>query len=148
MKIIFLDFDGVINPSMKFSSTGDFSKICCQNLQSILKAVPDATVVISSSWRTYGLAACKDILKGCGIDPKRVVDVTEGSKKEGEFGREHHIEKWLRLHPEVDTFVILDDEAEVPDLKSNYVNTNSVIGLTSADADKAIEILSKTSKLH
>lgn len=148
MKVIFTDFDGMINPQMKFSSTGDFSKICCQNLNIILKAVPEAVIVVSSSWRTYGLAACKDILKGCGIDPDRVIDITPGQKKERGLEREHHIEEWLRLHPETDTFVILDDELEAQDLKSNYVQTNSVIGLTSGDSEKAIKILNKDNKLH
>lgn len=148
MKVLFLDFDGVINPFMKFSSTGEFSKACCANVNLLLIKVPTLRIVVSSSWRTYGLAACRDILKANGIDPTKVIDITEMPAKDRGLDREHHIERWLRLHPETVNFVILDDEAEIPDLKKKYVETNSYVGLTSSDVDRALKILGEDSKLH
>ena len=150
MKILFLDFDGVINPFMRFSSTGEFSKIACSHIQNMLIKMPDLRIVVSSSWRTYGLPAVRDILKTNGIDPTKVIDVTEGPKetKDQPVARDHHIRHWLQAHPEIDNFVILDDEAELPDFKHKYVKPNPYVGLTQKDMENAIKILQSESKLH
>ena len=143
MKILFLDFDGVINPLLKYDGHGKFSKIACSHVQTMLVKIPDLRIVVSSSWRVYGLPAVRDILKTNGIDPTKVIDVTEGPKEKPnqKHAREHHIEHWLRVHPEVDNFVILDDEAEIDDLKEHYVNTNPYVGFTQRDMEKALKIL-------
>jgi len=150
MKILFLDFDGVINPLLNFSGTGDFSKIACSHIQMMLTKVPDLRIVVSSSWRTYGLPACRDILKRNGIDSTKVIDTTEGPKEKhgNKFERDHHVANWLKAHPEIDSFVIIDDEAEFPDFKHKYVKPNAYVGFTQRDMEKALSILGSDSKLH
>ena len=150
MKILFLDFDGVINPFMRFSSTGSFSKIACSHIEHILTTMPDVRIVVSSSWRTYGLAACRDILKSNGIDPTKVIDITPGHKetRHKPTQRDHHILRWLDAHPEIDNYVIVDDEAELPDFKHKYVQPNAYVGFTEKDMKKALKILASESKLH
>jgi hypothetical protein len=140
MKILFLDFDGVIKPLYK-----DFSKEACKLVNDLLIKEPGLRIVVSSSWRVYGLQEVRGILRELGIDPIKVIDVTPGFPEHGLKTRDHHIKVWLRNHP-VDNFVILDDEAEMPDFKKKYVNTDSNIGLTEKDAERALSILEKSSK--
>lgn len=136
MKILFLDFDGVIKPLH-----ADFSKDACRRVSDLLVKEPNLRIVVSSSWREQGLQACRGILAGLGIDPIKVIDVTPGQPEHALKTRDHHIKKWLRDHKDVENFVILDDEAEMPDFSKKYVNTDSYIGLTDKGAEKAIEIL-------
>jgi histidinol phosphatase-like enzyme len=59
MKVIFLDFDGVLNSiqdSIFYSRTkGDygfkFSPLACSNIQWLLEQDPSIKIVISSTWR-------------------------------------------------------------------------------------------------
>lgn len=136
MKIIFLDFDGVIKPLH-----AEFSKEACNRVAHLLVKDASLRIVVSSSWRQYGLQTCRGILRDLGIDPIKVIDVTEGLPEHAPKTRDHHIKKWLRDHPGVRNFVILDDEAEMPDFAHKYVNTNSYVGLTEKDAEKALQIL-------
>jgi hypothetical protein len=58
-------------------------------------------------------------------------------------GRE--IAEWIRQYTEdggsVESFVILDDDADMEELMPYLIKTPFEIGLTEADADKAIEML-------
>jgi histidinol phosphatase-like enzyme len=143
VKILFLDFDGVINPHNQFDLSGDFSKTACSHVQMMLTKIPDLRIVVSSSWREKGLPAVREILKSNGIDSTKVIDITEGPKeKHGEKkAREHHIEHWLNSHPEIEKFVIIDDEAELKELKHKYVKPNPYVGFTQKDMESALKIL-------
>jgi hypothetical protein len=63
-RIIFLDIDGVLATGEVLSHTGSwtFTPRCVANLQRILADVPDAELVISSSWREETIQATKDHL--------------------------------------------------------------------------------------
>ncbi len=143
MKILFLDFDGVLNPFMHFSHTGKFSAVCSGHIRDMLIKEPTLRIVVSSTWRSKGLDSVRAILKNIGIDPTKVIGVTPGPFSEHGLDREHHIEKWLNAHKDVSNFVIIDDMAEIPDLQNKYVITNSYVGCTEADKNKALEILSR-----
>lgn len=135
MKILFLDFDGVIKPLHS-----DFSKEAVQRVNDLLSKEASLRIVVSSSWRCYGLLVVRGILRDLGIDPIKVIDVTEGMPEHAPKTRDHHVKKWLRDHP-VDNFVIIDDEAEMPDFLHKYVHTDAKAGFTEADKEKALKIL-------
>lgn len=135
MKILFLDFDGVIKPLHS-----DFSKEAVQRVNDLLSKEASLRIVVSSSWRCYGLLVVRGILRDLGIDPIKVIDVTEGMPEHAPKTRDHHVKKWLRDHP-VDNFVIIDDEAEMPDFLHKYVHTDAKVGFTEADKEKALKIL-------
>jgi hypothetical protein len=136
-----LDFDGVINNFHTHSNaTGtDFSATACTNLNKLLKHFPDLNIVVSSSWRMYGLLKMKEILAKNGIDPNRVIDIT--GDEEGERGNQ--IQAWLDRHSEVDSFVILDDDMDMGHLIKYLVHTNAYVGLTEENVKDAIKILNK-----
>lgn len=147
MKVLFLDFDGVLNLWPNPSRSGEFHKPSCINLEMLLNKVPSLKIVVSSSWRTYGLDAVRDILKSNGIDPRRVIDVTGNEQSEtnpvehkGDH-RGHQVECWLKRNPNVTAFACLDDESDYDNIKANLVNTNKFIGITQANVERVLEIL-------
>lgn len=136
MKVIFLDFDGVLAPYGNRYEAGKFSKSCVENLNKILKACPEVKIVISSSWRRHGLTYVKDMLDKNGIDSSKVIGITPEDKAT----REHHIQVYLDAHKDIEKFAILDDD-HMDVLKSHWVRTNKFIGLTETESKNAIEIL-------
>lgn len=147
MRVLFLDFDGVLNLFPKPSRSGAFHKAACVNLEMLLNKVPDLKIVVSSSWRAFGYDAVKDILKSNGIDPRRVLDVLGDEKDEKNPNahkgnhRGHQVECWLKKHPKVQSFAIIDDESDFEGFKGKMVKTNKFAGLTQANVERLMEIL-------
>jgi len=118
MKVIFLDFDGVINSEASFryevrrktQSVGDtLSPIACSNLQYILDQDADIKLVISSTWRKlHSLEELKHILQAYGVNGNKVLSKTP-CVFSGDRG--HEIRLWLDENPNVTKYVILDDDS-------------------------------------
>lgn len=161
MKVIFLDIDGVLNVIPK--EYDDFGGIFHSNFIDNLRKIIDETnakIVISSTWRFGGFQRMKDMWKFrdypgevIGITPdlwRRSIDEDSHEK----IDRGHEIESWLNLHPEVDNYVILDDDNDfLPNQRRNFVRTSNNInhpdcidigyGLTKICTDDAIRILNR-----
>lgn len=114
-----------------------FCPIACSNLQFILDQVPDAKIVVSSVWRTWGMEALGQILNRNGIDTTRLYSVT--GREPGVRGTQ--IKAWLERNPETKSFVIIDDDADMEPLMDRLVKTHSYHGLNLVEAEKAIELL-------
>lgn len=136
MKVIFLDFDGVLAPYGNRYEAGKFSKSCVKNFNKILDAHIDVLIVISSSWRRHGLEYVKDMLDKNGINKNRVIGITPFSND----SRENHIEAYLKENENIDQFIIIDDD-HMDVLKSRWIKTNQHVGLTETEAKKAIDLL-------
>lgn len=99
-----------------------------------------AEIVLSSSWRWYKEQrnTIHKQLKRKNID---FIDTTpiEITVK---MSRADEINAWLEKHPDIDNYVILDDE-EIKDIKLNphWVKTTFKHGLTRDKAEQAIKIL-------
>jgi hypothetical protein len=171
MKIIFLDFDGVLNSAASFlyedrKRSGKGRKhrqsfcpvnetlchVCTSNFKHILDQVQNAQIVISSSWRThYDLDWLRAKLEEYGIDGKRVIDKTPvvlPEKMSMHVERGVEIKAWLDAHPEVTNFVILDDNYIGPPFQDNhidpgpnFVKSHWNVGLTLPLAVQAVKIL-------
>lgn len=76
MKIIFLDIDGVLNvyPQGHDEFGATFHPHFEQNLRSVIEAT-DAKIVITSTWRSVGLAEMKRMWAARGL-PGEVIDIT------------------------------------------------------------------------
>ena len=108
-----------------------------------LKKIVEATnaeIVLSSSWRWYKETRDKihRQLRQKGIDfvdtTPREIDIT--------MSRGAEIKAWLDNHPEVEKFVILDDdELQIEEYLPYHVKTNFKYGLTREKAAEAIKIL-------
>jgi KaiC/GvpD/RAD55 family RecA-like ATPase len=104
MKIIFLDIDGVLN-CKKTSNPRRFPYIVDRRLLARLKRLLDRTgakVVLSSTWR-YDPAGVFSAKHG-GIP---FIDVTPDMPKRP---RRDEILAWLKKHPKVSRFAVIDDE--------------------------------------
>ena len=142
MKVLFLDFDGVLNLIPTSSNDGKFYKPAMINLEFLLNKIPDLRIVVSSTWRRNGLESVKEILKENGIDPRKVIDITGHEKSSDDRDhRGYQVECWLKRNPEVKRFAIVDDQTDFVPLKHKLVKTSSHRGLTQANVEKLIGIL-------
>ena len=154
MKIIFCDCDGVIN-----RISGEYSTPLRQSGGILIMSEPelvfrinlivdrtDCELVLSSSWRH--LPNWREVMKANGI-VKHFLDRTEvetlkhgehngGSKKGGTYVRcrGNVIAAWLKEHPDVEKYAILDDDADfLAEQIPNFFQTDPALGLTQAIAD-------------
>lgn len=159
MKIIFLDFDGVLNSQryMESDAYGTGKGLAFGHSQIDPKAVEllnkmidvtDARVVISSSWRhIWSRDEIGRMLKQRGFrHPSSIIDITPSLMSQ----RGDEIAQWLGQADEgrriggekIDGYVILDDSTDMhPDQMEHFVQTNPDTGLTSQDVNRAISIL-------
>ena len=140
MKIIFLDFDGVITTP---ASRGCLS---AQKMQ-LVKKIVDATgakIVISSSWRRRDVESTLEEITDSGnpfvngtpfLMPEAVAGITAcmyafkfgDAAKHYRVYRGVEILRYLDEHPEVESYVILGDDADMllPQ-KEHFVQTDAV----------------------
>lgn len=164
-KLIFLDIDGVLNtrdwhsrmtkdtPRDEFGWV--FDPVAVENLGHIIKET-GAAIVISSSWKFLGMAKLREMWKIRNL-PGTLLDITPNTVSdevllnanldEMELGvcRGNEIKEWLSRHKgEVSNYVIIDDFDDLlPEQENHVVLTDSLIGITEWDAEKAIRILNR-----
>jgi hypothetical protein len=90
----------------------------------------------------FGYEAVRDILKANGIDPRKVIGITGDEEEGGKNNRGYQIECWLKKHPEVKKFAVVDDESyDMKLVSSRLVKTDRYVGLTQANVERLIQLL-------
>lgn len=122
MKVIFLDFDGVIIHNVKMKCTNEEGRAfraadpLCISLLNILIAATGAKVVISSTWRKHHkIEWIRAMLCRSGFKfPEEVISMTPDHTgiEWTSYLRGNEITAWLKLHPEVTNYVVLDDDGD------------------------------------
>lgn len=153
MKVIFLDFDGVIT-SLKskwrlMPDKMDLVRRICEET--------DAKIVISSSWRMADLKNTISYIT-CPIapyvdgNPYSLVEFTIGVtdflfKDNDKSPRGDEIKAWLDSHPNVEDYIILDDNGfDFYDFQlPHYIETSYETGISEDDVEKAIKYFKKSS---
>jgi len=142
MKIIFLDIDGVL-VTTKTARTNTAAPACIEVLNKII-ADTGASIVISSSWKHYGLPWLRDKLNEWGVVGS-VIDLTPTARitttQRELLPRSYDVVLWLYNYRDVESFLILDDEDEFLDLREFHVRTYWETGLNWDDFPRAIRIL-------
>ena len=151
--IVFLDFDGVLNTeqyqarlTVDDKPTKDtwgplFDPHAVENLRQILDEM-DAQIVISSSWRyVHSLDSLRTMWVTRDL-PGEILDTLACGATDISRGEE--IECWLERNDRPDYVIIDDLDDFFPAQRDHYVETNPIVGITEADAQKAIEILQKS----
>ena len=166
-RFIFLDVDGVLNSGRyqrELRAQGEtgrdafgsrFDPQAIDALRMLLER-SGAQLVITSSWRTEGLAAMRNLWQ-CRSLPGVVADITPfymygayriSPQDEPFIGftpgcRGLEIAEWLARHAESDaSYVIIDDEEDfLLRQASRWVRVDPETGLTAADVRKAMSIL-------
>lgn len=158
MKVLFLDFDGVLNSAQeviyhrKGKNDGiidleTFCPIACSNLQALLARMSDLKIVISSTWRFRGKDGCAEILNLNGIDGSRVIDITPRKPIEGAKGRGDYIQAWLDKHPEVTQFAIIDDDSDMCHLMDHFFKIDNFHGLQLRTVQEILKYFGEDTKL-
>lgn len=143
MKVIFLDFNGVLDTHFKMDEI-DYDNL--QRLKFIV-SVTGAKIVISSSlkntyWRSGMIRGLlKEVIDRLISEGMDVIDFTPMMDS-----REDEIKLYLDNHPEVSSYVILDDDYDMISMKEHMVklpcqNIEGSLGLTDEYMKQALEIL-------
>lgn len=145
-KIIFLDVDGVLNNeswAIRCAEESNYYPLFEYGLEyralSLLADIvreTGASVVISSSWRK--IRPAKESLLFY-LDHWNIPLAGETPYIGGIRGDD--IQAWLDEHPEVERFVILDDNDDMGDLIPHLVQTTWKNGLQPIHKDAAIHLL-------
>lgn len=146
MKLIFLDFDGVLlTRDFRYFEMGYFGSDpnSIKNLNKIIEAT-GAKIVVSSTYR-HGESESSLCTR---LRRWGVVDYGVIGKTPSLWGQPRGLEIQLFLnewyedgHEDIDSFVILDDRQDMAHLNDHLILTDNSLGLTEADADKAICVL-------
>lgn len=149
MKLLFLDFDGVLNSTQYasqrtrtslFGTLEDLDPVACGLLKTFLNSHPDLKVVVSSTWRKYyDLPGLKKLFNQSGLDGDKILGVTPVI---------HNQVRGVEIQSFLDTvncesFVILDDDADMGHLLPFLVQTDVDLGLQPQDLVLATKILIK-----
>lgn len=167
-KVIFLDFDGVLNTEnyqARLRSEGkpqwdDFGQLfdpeAVENLKMVLDAVPGVLLVINSSWKLEGLNTMEALWKTRelpgsihSVTPDYVPDLLNIDLNDYEniallAGKGNEVKQWLEENaPRGCKYVIFDDIPDfLPDQEDHLVCTDPRKGITVEDAVAAIKMLS------
>ena len=143
MKVIFLDFNGVLDTWEKMD------EIAPDNLKRLMYIVEEtgAKIVISSSVKNRyfvdGVLSymCRYLIDTLTQNGLEVIGMTPYAS-----GREEEIKLYLEAHPEIDRFCILDDDYYMESMKDNLIKLPSQMseqskGLEDIHVSQAIKIL-------
>lgn len=162
-KIIFLDFDGVIqidnhsDPWVGNSTLLDgyedrdeygllFDNGCVERLQQLIEET-DANVVISSSWRHLGLSVMMDMWMERQM-PGELLDIIpmydqQSTGRTDSMSRGECIQEWLEDN-KCECYVIIDDVNDFLKEQFDYfIETDYYLGFQEEDLEKAIGILNR-----
>jgi hypothetical protein len=151
MKVIFLDFDGVI------TTYNSKWKIDMNNIK-IINDICDKTnakIVVTSSWR---IGHRGDVLAFNGYLTQYIIEHNYLDNVQDAFDkfinnivgmtkyidgvRGDEIKSYMSEHLEVENYVILDDDSDMCDYQLfNFVQTDACEGITERDAKICVDIL-------
>ena len=159
IRVVFLDFDGVLNHDALFlalprdRTTADcltdarsFDPACVERVNVICERA-SAVVVVSSSWRCmFKMAVIRSILKRHGLRAKVIGDTPRLHRTpDGEERvRGHEIQAWLDARAKwqaIESFTILDDSADMAHLLPQLVRTPFATGLGDEHVEQAVAML-------
>lgn len=160
MNIIFLDIDGVLNSvdsaiafyewmpkGTREQSEDKLDKVSIGLLRKLCM-VTDAKIVISSTWRMGRVKEdFEEIFKRYGwvdfpyygqtIIGYILFDI--GSRTRG-----HEIQHWLKEHPEIINYAIIDDDSDMlPNQLKNFVHVSNINGFRSKHYCQCLRLLGK-----
>ena len=152
MKIIFLDYDGVVNnlvfhdingePDFYCPDFGDDNKRCVNDFQAIawLNKICrefNCEIVVTSTWR--GNPDYAQYLYRAGLNKNiKVIGRTKHLDHIDHETRVREITLWIEEHEnyEIDDFIILDDDSDMWILHDHLIQTDTIRGLGYYEYEK------------
>lgn len=151
MKVIFLDFDGVITT---YDSKWKINMYKINIINDICDKT-DAKIVVTSTWRMGyhdDVYECHELLKRYFIKhnyldnfkdtfDKFISNIIGMTECIGGL-RGDEIKSYMNEHPEVENYVIIDDDSDMCDYQlCNFIQTDTYDGITERDAKLCVDIL-------
>ena len=124
MKVIFLDFDGVIRTTrsrLAGNTTDGFDPIAGRLIGQI-ETLTNSAVVVSSSWRIGRSRSTITALLGQAAMPPELLH-DDWATPELDGPRQSEIDLWLQRHAEVDCYAVIDDGIGFPSVAPHLVRT-------------------------
>lgn len=149
MRVVFLDYDGVVNTPMwtpdgkrcRFGMPSDGKVNNFQSVQWVSEFCEryDYSIVVSSTWRFHdNYSQC--LING-GLREGLLINGRTPILRGETRGAE--IKQYLSLHPEVEAYLIFDDENDMDDLTPYLVKCDSDIGFGLREFKKAEKLHGK-----
>ena len=144
MKLVFLDFDGVLTVPATNFRTASAESIRYLNE---LTDKTGAKIVVTSTWRLGGFEYVKEILGSWGATGE-VIGITPDLTKRNkaifvDASRGNEICEFLRkMTEQPENFVILDDESDMWPYSGFLILINHEIGFSEIDLEKALAMFS------
>ena len=162
-KVLFLDIDGVLNTGWWYSQMDRntpkdkygyaFDPRSVANLKKILDET-GADIVISSSWKSFGLSELEEMWQERGL-PGKLIGITPNSVSDEMLLnadldhmelfsiRGAEIKEWLTKHGKnVSHYVIIDDmDNMLQEQQPHFVWIDPEVGITEGNAVQAIMVL-------
>ncbi len=161
--VIFLDIDGVLNSNFWNDShqkeISDGKLIDIEKIRLLAKLVKNtnAKIILHSGWRFWYNSNLEPTRKEsenlsrllqqeglviAGMTPDFSTEEIRKSKKFS-LVKASEILAWLAEHKEVDKWIVIDDiDLHNPEIEIHQIKTDSSIGLTTEDVQKAEKLLS------
>lgn len=160
--VIFLDIDGVLNSNFWNDShqkeISDGKLIDIEKIRLLAKLVKNtnAKIILHSGWKFWFDSNLQPTRKesenlsrllqqeGLIIDGMTPDFSTEEIRKSKKFSlvKASEILAWLTKHKEIDNWLVIDDlDLHNPEIESHQIKTDSSIGLTIEDIQKAEKLL-------
>lgn len=148
-RVLFLDYDGVVNTPIwnekgtkcRFNFPKDVKVNNFQAVQWISEFCQKChySIVVTSTWRMdRNWREC--LINGglrSGIEILDCTDITDGRRGD-------EIESWLKQHPEIKYYIIVDDDNDMlPAQQSHFVQTNTEIGFGLKEYQQCLKIYNK-----
>ena len=142
MKILFLDFDGVLHPTG--ANTVKFTRLPVLETFLSEPAARSIQVVITSTWRdAYSIGTLRGFFSE-GIRP-RILGCTEPLDEYlSEYQREEEIKGWINGYPSaIERWVVLDDDRLhfSPAFHKHVIFTDSSVGLDGGSIEAVRRVL-------
>ncbi len=138
MKVIFLDFDGVINEN---ANSDDFVNPLFVNEIKKIMDKTDAKIVVTSNKRKEKSFCYQKYIKPLLQMGVEIYDYTPFVNGKLEETRELEIESYLKNHPEIQEFVIIEDDYVMQRLYDHQVFIEYSNGFVSEYIDPTLRIL-------
>jgi hypothetical protein len=146
MRVLFLDFDGPILPQRSYTyhiaqgkETGNRGMVykyfdpCAVAILKQILDVTDAKLVISSAWRRMGYRRILEVLTSNGLDIQRL-HKDWATTTESNDTRADKILQWVAEHPDVTSWVAVDDEPLAdPERRGNLLMKDNFVQVTLED---------------
>ncbi len=144
MMYLLLDIDGVLEITPSWKPTvdlddgfPDFNPIAVQSLNKILNHTKGRIVLTTSHRLRFSNDKWVSIFKKRGVNIDVIYRLADNQNN---LSRKEEILNWVHENPDVENYVIIDDDKTLNDDLSNFVMTFPLIGLTEVEADNVIRI--------